>query len=166
MRDYYSVISRAVSNLSSRTVEARWAVYDKACIALQEKLLTLDPPISEEELANERSALEASIRRVEQDVLLVTMRQFVNEDASRAAPSLNIISTAKESLRSKGDKPTDVMTVVRNRLRSSSTYELFPAKAEIATRLAGSMAFVQRMQLQTKALGRRIYLSISGDKHC
>ena len=69
MADYYSVITRAVSNLPSQTVEARWAIYDDACTALQEKLLALDPPISEDELANEQLALEAAIRKVEEEWL-------------------------------------------------------------------------------------------------
>jgi hypothetical protein len=53
MPDYYSAISSAVSNLPRETVEARWEAYDRACVALQEKLLALDPPISGDELAND-----------------------------------------------------------------------------------------------------------------
>lgn len=154
MADYYSVITRAVSNLPSQTVEARWAVYDDACTALQQTLLTLDPPISEHELANQQLALEAAIRKVEEDLLLGTMRRFVREDdAPRAALS-------------GGDKLNDVITVVRDRLTSSSATELVPSKAEITARLVESVAFVQRMQSQTKAVARRIYLSIFGEKRC
>jgi len=154
MADYYSVITRAVSNLPSQTVEARWAVYDDACTALQQRLLTLDPPISEHELANQQLALEAAIRKVEEDLLLGTMRRFVREeDAPRAGLS-------------GGDKLNDVMTVVRDRLTASRATELVPTKAEITARLAESVAFVRRMQSQTKAVARRIYLSILGEKRC
>jgi len=154
MADYYSVITRAVSNLPSQTVEARWAVYDDACTALQQRLLTLDPPISEHELANQQLALEAAIRKVEEDLLLGTMRRFVREeDAPRAGLS-------------GGDKLNDVMTVVRDRLTASRATELVPTKAEITASLAESVAFVRRMPSQTKAVARRIYLSILGEKRC
>jgi hypothetical protein len=166
MADYYSVITRAVSNLPSQTVEARWAIYDDACVALQKQLLALDPPISEDELANEQLALEAAIRKVEEDLLLGTMRRFVREDAPYAAPSLSIISTVREFVRAGGDELNDAITVVRDRLRSSGATELVPTKAEITARLAQSLAFVQRTQLQTKNLGWRIYSSIFGDKSC
>jgi len=74
-------------------------------------LRTHDPPISEAELANAQSALEAAIRRVEQDVAIETavgrmaqdllatdMREIVREeDASHAAPSF--ISMVKQLIR-------------------------------------------------------------------
>jgi hypothetical protein len=111
MADYYSLIVRAVSRLPSKTDEARRAIYERARTALQESLRTLDPPISEAELANAQSALEAAIRRVEQDVaiekamhrmeqdvLATDMRQIVRgEDVSDAAPSF--ISRVKQFIR-------------------------------------------------------------------
>ena len=72
MDDYYSIIARAVSRLPSKPDEARHGIYERARTVLQEKLRTLDPPISEAELANAQSALEAAIRRVEQDVAIET----------------------------------------------------------------------------------------------
>jgi hypothetical protein len=74
-------------------------------------LRTLDPPLSEAELANAQSALEAAIRRVEQDVAIETavgrMEQDLlatdtgeivrEEDVSHAAPSL--ISKVKQFIR-------------------------------------------------------------------
>jgi len=128
MADYYSVIIRAVSDL---TVEARWAVYDDACTALQERLLALDPPISERELTGEQLALEAAIRKVEEDLLLGTMRQFVKEEDAPSATSSSTIISVREFVR---------------------------------PRLAETAAFIQRMQFQTKATARRIYLSIFAEK--
>jgi hypothetical protein len=109
--DYYSIIARAVSRLPSKTDEARHGIYERARTALQEKLRTLDPPISEAELANAQFALEAAIRRVEQDVAIETavrrmeqdllatdMGEIVREeDVSHAAPSF--ISKVKQFLR-------------------------------------------------------------------
>ena len=111
MADYYSLIARAVSRLPSKDDEARRAIYERARTALQERLRTLDPPISEAELANAQFELEAAIRKVEQDVgietavrrmeqdLLATdMRQIAREeDVSRAAPSF--ISKLKQFIR-------------------------------------------------------------------
>lgn len=110
MADYYSLIARAVSRLPSKTDEARRAIYERARTALQESLRTLDPPISEAELANAQSALEAAIRRVEQDVAIETavgkmeqdllaadMRVVREEDVSPAAPSF--VSRVKQFIR-------------------------------------------------------------------
>ena len=96
--------------MPNKTDEARRAIYERARTALQERLRTLDPPISEAELANEKAALEAAIRRVEQDVgietavrkmeqdLLATdMRLVTEEDMSHAAPSF--ISKIKHFIR-------------------------------------------------------------------
>ena len=41
MADYYSVIALAVSRLPSKTDEARHGIYERARIALQEKLTQL-----------------------------------------------------------------------------------------------------------------------------
>jgi hypothetical protein len=74
-------------------------------------LCTLDPPISEAELENAQSALEAAIRRgeqdvaieeavrgMEQDLLATDMRQIArDEDVSHAAPSF--ISRVKQFIR-------------------------------------------------------------------
>jgi hypothetical protein len=112
MADYYSLIARAVSRLPNKTDEARRAIYERARTALQESLRALDPPISEVELANAQSALEAAIRRVEQDVAIETavgrmeqdlmgtdMREIVREveDVSHVAPSF--ISRVKQFIR-------------------------------------------------------------------
>jgi uncharacterized membrane protein YccC len=107
MADYYSLIARAVSRLPNKTDEARRATYERARTALQESLRTLDPPISEAELANTQSALERAIRRVEQDVAIETAVGKVEqdlmatdmrvEDVSHAAPSF--ISRLKQLIR-------------------------------------------------------------------
>jgi hypothetical protein len=109
--DYYSIIARAVSRLPSKTDEARHGIYERARTALQEKLRTLDPPISEAELAKAQFALEETIRRVEKDVAIETavrrmeqdlipsdMPQIVREEnVSHAAPSF--ISRVKQFIR-------------------------------------------------------------------
>ena len=109
MADYYSAIARAVSNLPNKTDEARRAIYERARTALQESSRTLE--ISEAELANAQAALDAAIRRVEQDVAIETavdrmeqdlmatdMRQIVREEnVPHAAPGF--ISRVKQLIR-------------------------------------------------------------------
>jgi hypothetical protein len=110
MADYYSLIARAVSRLPNDTGEARRAIYERARTALKENLRTLDPPISEVELANAQSALEAAIRsvehdvaietavsKIEQDLLATDMRVVTEENVSHAAASF--ISRVKQFIR-------------------------------------------------------------------
>jgi hypothetical protein len=66
MADYYSVIANAVSRSSSKTDEARRAIYECARTALREALRDYEPPL----LANEQVALEAAVRRREADLVL------------------------------------------------------------------------------------------------
>ena len=63
--EYYALIARAISTLPAKTDEARQAIYERARTALQERLSTLEPPISETDLAIEQFALESAIERVE-----------------------------------------------------------------------------------------------------
>jgi hypothetical protein len=161
MADYYSLISTAVSNLPSKTDKARWELYDRACNALQERLLVLDPPTSGDELANERLALETAICKVEEDLLLDIMRQFVSKDAPHLAPS----ATITEFVSPIEDKLHNAITIVRERLRSGEAAKLVLAIKEVVTaHLAQGLVFVQRTKLKTRNVGRRIYLSIFAEK--
>jgi hypothetical protein len=62
------VLAGAVSRLPNNTRDARLALYDLAEIALTAELLN-DPEISDEQVAEERLALESAIRRIESQVL-------------------------------------------------------------------------------------------------
>ncbi|MDJ1158226.1 histidine kinase [Chelatococcus sp. SYSU_G07232] len=65
MADYYPLLSRAVSGLPENTPEARRMIFDRAREALTAQLRSLDPPLSEAEIARERLALDEVIRRIE-----------------------------------------------------------------------------------------------------
>jgi hypothetical protein len=67
--DYHRVIGHAVSKLAHNTVEARRTLYDRARAALTAQLHGRDLSISESQIAFEKLALEAAIRRVEEDRL-------------------------------------------------------------------------------------------------
>jgi hypothetical protein len=99
MADYYSLIAGAVSRLPGQTDEARHALYDHARTILQERLHTLDPPISAAELGNEEVGLEAAISIVESELLFSVMQRFASAEATRSTPISSLVSTVKEFVR-------------------------------------------------------------------
>lgn len=67
MADYYPLIRRAVDGLAERTPEMRRAVYERARSALTAQLRSVEPPLSEADIARERLSLDDAIDRVEAD---------------------------------------------------------------------------------------------------
>jgi hypothetical protein len=97
--DYYSVIARAISGLAVKTDEARQAIYERARTALQERLRTLEPPISETDLAIERFALETAIERVETE-----------SRSSDTRHGLSFLSTINHNIALRGDSLKTAIT--------------------------------------------------------
>ena len=124
MADYYSLIAGAVSRLPSKTDEARHALYERARTVLQERLHTLNPPISAADLGNEEARLEAAISRVETELLLSIMQRFASEEPTRSTPISSLISTVKEFVSSVGQKLDDNITTMRDGLRSSEATKI------------------------------------------
>jgi hypothetical protein len=149
MADYYSLIAGAISRLPSKTDETRHALYERARTLLQERLHTLEPPITAAELGNEEARLEAAISRVESELLLSIMQRFASEDSTRSTPISSLISAVKEFVSSAGEKLDDNITIMRNGLRSSEA-------TKITARLAQCLEFAQRTQLKAKNTGRQI----------
>lgn len=79
MADYYSLISRAVARLPSKTHEARHAIYERARTVLLESLSNYDPALSDTALANEQAALETAISRLEADLSFGDLRRAPSE---------------------------------------------------------------------------------------
>jgi hypothetical protein len=66
MADYFSLLSKAVSNLpKSGAASARQAIYARARAALLRQLRSLGPSLSEADIAREEASLEAAIARLE-----------------------------------------------------------------------------------------------------
>ncbi len=65
MADYQPLLQRAVEALSDRSPDMRRAVYERARSALLEQLRSLDPPLSDDDIARERRALDEAIGRIE-----------------------------------------------------------------------------------------------------
>jgi hypothetical protein len=174
MADYYSVVSRAVSGLPGNTPEARRALYDRARAALRETLRKHDPPLSEIALANERSAFEAAIRKVETEWLFNDMRRE-REEYATLSTQRKLILTAEEFARFVRSKLNNTISIIRDRARSyETTVVRSPVRAdEIISRkyrintgggLAQVLAFVQSTQLKAKSIGRSIWLNTFGKR--
>lgn len=65
MADFYPLLRRAIEGLPDNTPEARRTIYERARSVLLTQLRSLDPPMSEGDIARERLALEDVIRRIE-----------------------------------------------------------------------------------------------------
>ncbi len=65
MAEYYPLLERAVSGLQDASPEARHAIYDRARNALLGQLRAMDPPIPDEDINRESSALDDAIQRLE-----------------------------------------------------------------------------------------------------
>jgi hypothetical protein len=173
MADYYSVISRAVSSLPGKTYEARRVLYDRARAALQDTLRRHDPPSSEIALANEQSAFEAAIRKVETEWLFNDMRRE-SEEYAALPTQRRFILTAEEFARFVRVKLNDTISILRDRGRSRKERantagrmllaKVIPTKGKTAAGPAQGPVFVQRIQLTATNIGRRIWLSAFGKR--
>ncbi len=65
--DYYPLVSRAVSSLEGNNPESREALFERIRLLLANQLRNRQPPVSISEIAHQRAALDAAIRRVELD---------------------------------------------------------------------------------------------------
>jgi hypothetical protein len=65
MADFYPVLARAIATLPSNTVEARRSIYERARAALVAQLRTIQPALSEEQIAAQAAALNDAARRIE-----------------------------------------------------------------------------------------------------
>src|SRR5579859_313251 len=69
MRDYYSLLVRALGALDSNTLKTRRTVYGMARDALVKQVRVIEPAIREIDLTKERLKLERAIRKVEAEEL-------------------------------------------------------------------------------------------------
>jgi hypothetical protein len=124
--DYYSIVSRAISDLPGKTEEARGTVYDLARTALQKSLSALDPPISDTDVAIERFALEAAIQRVEME----SRSSYTRHDLSSISKLIQIVHSA-------GDKLNNHFAIIKGD----------SLKAAIGAVLVQGLEFIQKTRL-------------------
>lgn len=80
MAEYYPLISRAVGGLDDNTGEKRRALYERARAALINQLRNSDPPLGEEQIEREKSALEDAMRRVEAEAATAQHKTLLAEE--------------------------------------------------------------------------------------
>jgi hypothetical protein len=85
MADYYPLIARAVEGLSDPSPEMRRAVFERARNALMGQLRSLDPPLTEAEINQERLSLDAAISRIEAEYAAPPMAAPDSQDDAKAA---------------------------------------------------------------------------------
>ena len=86
MRDYYTLIARAVSALSDNTADTRNNLYERARTALTSSLIRHNPPISEGDFEREHAALEAGITRVEQQASIGQTPMVETAETNQTGP--------------------------------------------------------------------------------
>jgi hypothetical protein len=158
--------------LRGSTYEARCALYERARAALQETLRKHNPQLSEIALANEQSAFEAAIRKVETEWLFNDMRRE-REEYATLSTQRRLILTAEEFARFVRAKLNATMNSIRDRGRSNEypakpagkmlPGKVIPTKGNIAAALAQGRALVQST-LKGKNFGRSIWLSTFGKR--
>ena len=65
MVDYYAVLQRAVAALDPNTRDARWHLYDRARRTVADRLRSIDPPLSEDEIERSLASVDSAIAQIE-----------------------------------------------------------------------------------------------------
>jgi lipoprotein-anchoring transpeptidase ErfK/SrfK len=65
MVDYYAVLQRAVTALDPNTRDARWQLYDRARRTVADRLRSIDPPLSEDEIERSLASVDSAIAQIE-----------------------------------------------------------------------------------------------------
>ena len=65
MVDYYAVLQRAVAALDPNTRDARWLLYDRARRTVADRLRSIDPPLSEDEIERSLASVDSAIAQIE-----------------------------------------------------------------------------------------------------
>lgn len=69
MADYFPLLSRTIASLGNSTAEQRQIVYQRARVVVQAQLSAIDPPMSEDGIAQELELFEQSVVRLENEML-------------------------------------------------------------------------------------------------
>jgi hypothetical protein len=83
--DYYSALVLAVSRLANNNVQTRQRLYDHARSNIVTQLRRRDLRISDEEIKNQRTALETAIARVEEESLSAKTDKSLHHDGAVTA---------------------------------------------------------------------------------
>ena len=89
MSRFYSIMVRAIADLSGEKADARRALYEQAQAALMAELASSKPPPSAEYIDSERRALSSAIRRIEAESARVRLEAVLArpKSATEIVPS-------------------------------------------------------------------------------
>jgi hypothetical protein len=94
--DYYKIVQRSVAALNPDTEATRQALYERARAALAKQLCLKNPPVPNDSIRAELSALEEAIKKVESEAWskryeIKEKREVAGLDKERARPRRNAV---------------------------------------------------------------------------
>src|ERR1700704_4662472 len=90
MSHYHRLLSTAVAGLADNTVDARRHLYDRAHGAFLAGLANCEPPLSDAEVAYERTAFEQAVRTVEAETTGRTNRDTTSKEQAHRTVHSNV----------------------------------------------------------------------------
>jgi hypothetical protein len=96
MVDYYKIVQRSVAALNPDTEASRQALYERARASLAKHLCLKNPPVPNDNIRAELSALEEAIKEVESEAWskryeIKEKREATESDNARAAPKRSAV---------------------------------------------------------------------------
>jgi len=117
MRDYCSLIARAVTSLTDNTSEARDALYERARAAQFAEFTTAAPTLSEADIIDQRHSLEEAIQKVEAESARASAELLSGKGPAEFTHAKKFASDRLPFL----GIPVAIRTLSANRLRSALT---------------------------------------------
>lgn len=96
MVDYYKIVQRSVAALNPDTEATRQALYERARAALAKQLCLQNPPVPNDNIRAELSALEEALKKVESEAWskryeIKDKKEVAGADKERAGPKRNAV---------------------------------------------------------------------------
>lgn len=103
MVDYYKIIQRSVAALNPDTEATRQALYERARAGLAQQLCLKNPPVPNDSIRAELSALEEAINKVESEAWseryeIKDKREAIEADKERAEPRRTVFRLVPSAL--------------------------------------------------------------------
>jgi len=101
--DYYKIVQRSVAALNPDTEATRQALYERARAALAQQLCLKNPPVPNDSIRAELSALEEAINKVESEAWseryeIKDKREAIEADKERAEPRRTVFRLVPSAL--------------------------------------------------------------------
>ena len=134
MADYFPLLSRTIASLGNSTAEQRQIVYQRARVVVQAQLSAIDPPMSEEGIAEELELFEQSVVKLENEMLsLESLKGDGDEDVAKEHTTRRHISARLSDLMAKAAAARTAAT--QERLKSDLPVTADPALSGPAVKI-------------------------------